>query len=197
MFAKKILSARSGADHCLEASHADEEGSRSRQREDIREIRLQSRRTNSLAPPRIPLRTAVPQCLSLRAAKAAPAHFPSMSVRSASLCSTILPCSRSPASSEATRSRSSSSLSRRASTQIPKQDQPVRPFAPDLFRTFRAEARGQDAPVPRVPEEPLHGFHVALVHAPVAGTAKTVAGQERPRHAWRDGARSVSWRTKL
>ena len=47
-----------------------------------------------------------------------------------------------------------------ASRQHPgaEQDQPARPFAPGLFRPFRASARGHDNPMPRIPEEPLRGF---------------------------------------
>lgn len=46
-----------------------------------------------------------------------------------------------------------------------EQDQPARPFAPGLFRPFRASARDHDTPVPWIPEEPLQGIHVALAHA--------------------------------
>ena len=118
MFAKKTLSARPGADHCQEASHAEEKDSRNRRHEDFHEIRCQfievdlfASRASSCAPRR--------SDLPLRAAGTAPVHFPSTSVRNASLRSSILPCSRHPAGSEATRSRNSSSFSRRASTQAP------------------------------------------------------------------------------
>ena len=60
-----------------------------------------------------------------------------------------------------------------------QQDQPVRPFASGLFRSFRPAARGQDAPVPRIPEEPLHGLHVAFAHALDAVRDQPVPGVRR------------------
>ena len=118
-FAKNMLGIRPEADHCHEASRADEKGSRSRRHEDIHEIRCQSRQIDFLAQPHIPLRAAVPQCLPLAAAGAAPGHFPSTSVRSALLRSAVLPWSRNPATSEAVRSWRASSFLRCASTQAP------------------------------------------------------------------------------
>ena len=128
--------------------------------------------------------------LPLRTAGAVPAHFPSTSVRSAMLRSTILPCLKNPASSEATRSLGSSCFSRCASTQPPgriSQCVLSRRSCSALSELLRA------AMTPRIPEEPLHGFHAALAHALVTGTPMTIAEEERPDRAWRGGARSVSW----